>query len=132
MLLQQPLTLILATLTAAVTGARRSGPDFKITLTNSTMRVATEYTGSVHEATVVAGATGTFDQAYLKCVHEVCIPEYHCVLHDRNSSRTVDLGPGKNQIACAIEIGLITCAWELPSPRYEDECRAKPSGKAKA
>lgn len=125
MLLKQPVTLILATVAVTVTSARQS-PDLRITLTSTTLRVTSEYTASVDEATVVVGATGTFDSAKLECLHEVCIPEFHCILHDKNSTRTVDIGPGNTGVACALDVGLIMCGWMLPD--YANECRAKPSG----
>lgn len=125
MLLKQPVTLILATVAVTVTSARQP-PDFRITLTNTTLRVTSEYTASVNEATVMVGTTGTFDSAELECLHEVCIPEFHCILHDKNSTRTVDIGPGNTGVACALDVGLITCGWVLPD--YANECRAKPSG----
>lgn len=128
MLLKQPVTLILATVAVTVTSARQS-PDFRITLTNTTLRVTSEYTASVDEATVVVGATGTFDSAKLECLHEVFIPEFHCILHDKNSTRTVEIGPGNTGVVCALDVGLITCGWVLPD--YENECRANPSGTAR-
>ncbi|POS68495.1 hypothetical protein DHEL01_v213111 [Diaporthe helianthi] len=124
MLFKQTIPLILATLAAVVTSSPGSQAAFRITLTNTTLGESMSYEVSANENTFVDDATSTFDHARLDCLHQVCLPEFHCILQDKNNSRTVDLGPGTTGVVCAIQVGLITCGWQLPD--YDNECRAKP------
>lgn len=113
MLLAPTATLLLATLASTV--ASSTSPAFRITLTNTNLtKTATHYTALGDGTPLIVNSTAVFDRAELDCLYEFYIPEFHCLLQDKNLTRSVDLGPGTTQMSGPMSVGRITCGWSLP------------------
>lgn len=121
--------LLLATLAAAIPGKRQSQPNLSVTFTNTTLDVTEVFHTSTDGTAVVVDSAVAFDLVWVQCL-EICIPEFHCDLHDKSLSRAVTLGPGGTGIAWALEVGLIICGPGLPD--WQNEAQAAASTEAGA
>lgn len=113
MLFKATITLLLAALAAAIPSKRQSQPNLSVMLTNTILAVTEEFNASTDGTAVAVDSTFNFDLATVQCL-EICIPEFHCTLHDKNLSPFITLPPGNTEIDPAQQVGLIICGSGLP------------------
>lgn len=116
MLLKHSITLLLATLAAAVLGKPQPQLNLGVKLTNTILAATEELKASMDGTAVAVDSTSDFDLAEVKCI-DLCIPEFHCTLYDRNISPFITLPPGKTHINPAQQVGLIICGSGMPGDR---------------
>ncbi|KAL1858773.1 hypothetical protein Daus18300_009907 [Diaporthe australafricana] len=97
MFFKSTITLLLATLALAAPSKRQSEPNLRVSLTNTIFAVTEEFNASKNGTAVAVDSNFTFDLAIVECL-EVCIPEFHCTLHDKNLTPFITLPPGRTSI----------------------------------
>lgn len=122
MFLKATLTLLAAALALATPGKRQSEPDLAVSLTNIGLAVTAEYNASTDGTGVLVDSPFAFDVATVECI-EVCIPEYHCTLYDKNYTPFITLPPGTTPIGPSRQVGLIVCGSGLPDSSTAPEAR---------
>jgi hypothetical protein len=120
MLFKPTINLLLATLAAALPSKRQSQPNLSVTLTNTTLDVTEVFHASTDGTAVIVDTTVAIDFVRIECL-EICIPEFHCILHDKNLSRITTLGPGNTGFAPGVEVGMIICGPWLPDFHNESQ-----------
>lgn len=113
MFLKSTLNLLLATLAVAAPNKRQSEPSLRVSLTNTILTMTEEFNASTDGTAVAVDSNFTFDLAVVECL-EICIPEFHCTLHDKNLTPFITLPPGSTRINPAQQVGLIVCGFGLP------------------
>lgn len=108
------ITLLLATLAAAAPSRRQSEPNLSVSLTHTVLAVTEQFNASTDGTAVPVASTLNFDLAIVEC-REICIPEFHCTLHDKELTAFATLAPGRTQISPARQVGLVTCGLGLPA-----------------
>ncbi|KAI3391309.1 hypothetical protein diail_7616 [Diaporthe ilicicola] len=118
MIFKPTFIILLATLAAAVPSKRQSEPNLKVSLTNTILAVTEEFNASTDGTSVTVDATFAVDLAVVECL-DICIPEFHCTLSDKNLAPFITLPPGRTEIDPARQVGLIVCGSGLPETKRE-------------
>lgn len=116
MLRKPSITLLLATLAAAILGKRQRQLNLGVKLTNTILASTEELKASMDGTAVAVDSASNFDLAKVECI-DLCIPEFHCTLYDKNLSPFITLPPGKTRIDPAQQVGLIICGSGMPGDR---------------
>ncbi|KAK2608338.1 hypothetical protein N8I77_006956 [Diaporthe amygdali] len=122
MLFKTTISLLLATLAAAAPNKRQSEP-IRVSLTNTILAVTEEFNASMDGTAVPVDSTFFFDLAVVECI-ELCVPEFHCTLHDKNFTPFISLPPWTTTIDPAQQVGLIICGFGLPDTKREVQSAA--------
>lgn len=118
MLVKATFTLLAATLAIAAPSKRQSEPNLRILLTNTELAITDEYEASTDGPPVAVNTTFTVDEANVACL-DICVPEFHCELYDKNLAPIINLPPGTSHIDPASLVGQIICGSGLPDKKRE-------------